>query len=60
MADISEQQGSDSIAVYFARLKKIWDELEHYQQLSKCHSDHYSNATVVSKERDEEYVSPGA
>lgn len=48
------KQGGDSVVVYHSRLKKIWDELENYQQLPRCDDGNCSNTTAIIKEQDEE------
>lgn len=51
------KQEGDTVAIYYSRLRKSWDELEHYQILPNCDgSGNCSNAKVIMKERDEDYV----
>lgn len=47
------KQGGDSVSVYLSRLKKIWNELENYQQLPGCDSENCINTTAIIKEQDE-------
>lgn len=42
------------VAIYHLRLKKIWDDLENYQQLPGCEGGNCSNTTAIIKEQDEE------
>jgi len=45
-------QGNDSVAVYYTKLKRLWDELDDLSDIPVCGCTHKADCTAIKKTRD--------
>ena len=51
--DISEiYQGNDSIAIYYTKLKRLWDELDDLSEVPVCDCTHKADCIAIKKTRE--------
>jgi len=45
-------QGNESVAVYYTKLKRLWDELDDLSEVRNCDCTHKNDCTAVKKSRE--------